>query len=564
MLLKRIRIHLWHFVWIAVVQSVLLSLLLSELIHGQILLEYPFAATFIASAVAIPLIYLIKRLHEREKALAEVRARNVTERHDTQMALRESQARFSCAFHDAAIGMALVGVDGQWLQVNSALCGIVGYTETELLATTFQAITHPEDLEADLAFTRQILNGEIPTFQMEKRYLHKRGHIVWILLSVSLVRDLSGEPLYFIAQIQDITERKNVQDQLSASQELFRAFLDNSPNMIFLKDAEGRYVLVNRQFETNFHLNGIAIVGKTDDELFPPSQAASFRANDRKVLETGVPMEFEEVTLHDDGPHTSIVFKFPLHSSDGEICIGGITADITARKKAEDALRESEQRLRDAIEDRGRLTQDLHDHGIQSIYAIGMSLETCVRLMETDARTAARKIQKGIADLYTVIAHLRDYIEGGTKSGIKAEQLIDALEELVRTIPNTESFSIELHIDSSILEELTDHMATHILHIVREALTNSLRHAKAKSGKVSLLRTPNGLHLEIRDDGIGFDIKTKEGHGWGLRNMSDRADKLDAKFELISQRGSGTIVSLDIPRFEVQHCHHVQQVRTQH
>jgi PAS domain S-box-containing protein len=557
--------NLWHFVWIAVVQSVFLSLLLSELIHGHILLEYPFAATFIACAVATPLIYLIKRLHEREKALAKMHSHNVAERHETQIALRESQARFSCAFHDAAIGMALVGVDGQWLQVNSALCSIVGYTENELLATTFQAITHPDDLETDLALTRQILNGEIPTFQMEKRYFHKGGHIVWILLSVSLVRGSSGEPLYFIAQIQDITERKRVQDQLRTSQELFRALLDNSPNMIFLKNAEGQYLLVNRQFETAFHLNGTAIVGKTDDELFPPSQATSFRANDRKVLETGVPMEFEEVAYHDDGPHTSIVFKFPLRKADGEICcIGGITADITARKEAEDALRVSEQRLRHAIEDRARLTQDLHDHGIQSLYAIGMSLETCVRLIDTDAQAAARKIQKGIADLYTLIGHLRDYVEGGGRSGIKAEQLTDALEELVRTIPNAGSFTIELQIDSSIVEELTDHLATHILHIVREALTNTLRHAKATSSKVSLLRTPDGLHLEVKDNGIGFDLKTKGGHGWGLRNMADRADKLDAKFELISQCGKGTRISLAIPRFEVQHRHHVQQVGTRH
>jgi PAS domain S-box-containing protein len=565
MLLKRIRINLWHFVWIAVVLSVLLSLLLSELLHGRILWQYPFSASLIACLVAAPLLYLIQRLLEDERALTEHYVEEAAEHLKTEIALRESQLRFKCAFHDAAIGMALATLHGDWLMVNPALCALVGYTEQELMAITYKDITHPDDLDADLALFGKLLDGEIRTYQMEKRYIHKQGHVVWILLNVSMVRDSSGQPLYCIGQMQDITARKNVQDQLSASQELFRALLNNSPNMIFLKNAEGRYVLVNRQFETNFHLNETAIVGKTDDELFPPSQAASFRANDRKVLETGLPMEFEEVAFHDDGPHTSIVFKFPLRKPDGEICcIGGITADITARKKAEDALRVSERRLRQAIEDRARLTQDLHDHGIQSIYAIGMSLETCVRLMETNAHAAARKIQKGIADLYTLITHLRDYVEGGDRGGIKAEQLTDALEELVRTIPNAESFAIELQIDSSIVQELTDHMATHILHIVREALTNTLRHAKATSSKVSLLRTTDGLHLEVRDDGIGFDLKAKDGHGWGLRNMADRADKIDAKFELISECGSGTRISLTIPRFEVQHCHHIQQIGTEH
>jgi PAS domain S-box-containing protein len=565
MLLKRIRINIWHFIWIAVVLSVLLSLLLSALLHGRALWQYPFSATLIACLVAAPLLYLIWRLLEGERALTKHYAEEAAEHLKTEIALRESQLRFKSAFHDAAIGMALGTLHGDWLMVNPALCDLVGYTEQELMAITYKDITHPDDLDADLALFGKLMHGDIRSYQMEKRYIHKQGHVVWVLLNVSMVRDSSGQPLYCIGQMQDITARKTAQDHLTASQELFRALLDNSPNMIFLKNAEGRYVLVNRQFETAFHLKETAIVGKTDDELFPPSQAASFRENDRKVLETGVPMEFEEVAFHDDGPHTSIVFKFPLRKPDGQICcIGGITADITARKKAEDALRVSEQRLRQAIEDRGRLTQDLHDHGIQSLYAIGMSLETCVRLMETDAQAAARKIQKGIAGLYTLIGHLRDYVEGGSRSGIKAEQLTDALEELVRTIPTAGSFNIELQIDSSIVEELTDHLATHMLHIVREALTNTLRHAKATSSRVSLLRTPDGLHLEVQDNGIGFDPKTKDGHGWGLRNMADRAGKLDAKFELVSRFGGGTRVSLTIPRFEGQHCDHMQQVGREH
>ncbi|HEV8329260.1 MAG TPA: PAS domain S-box protein [Nitrospiraceae bacterium] len=186
------------------------------------------------------------------------------------------QERFSSAFKDAAIGMALVGTDGQWLQVNPALCALVGYTERELSATTFQAITHPDDLDADLEFVRQMLAGEIPTYHMEKRYFHKQGQIVWILLSVSLVRDPVGQPLYFIGQIQDITERKQVQEKLRESEARLRAILDNSPTMVYLKDTEGRYLLVNHQFETAFHLTSKDIAGKTDEEIFPPNRPQRF------------------------------------------------------------------------------------------------------------------------------------------------------------------------------------------------------------------------------------------------------------------------------------------------
>jgi PAS domain S-box-containing protein len=110
--------------------------------------------------------------------------------------------------------MALVAPDGRWLQVNRAICEIVGYAERELLAINFQAITHPADLETDLAYVRQMLAGEIQTYQMEKRYYHKQGHVIWILLNVSLLHDPAGQPLYFISQIQDITNRKRAEADL--------------------------------------------------------------------------------------------------------------------------------------------------------------------------------------------------------------------------------------------------------------------------------------------------------------------------------------------------------------
>jgi PAS domain S-box-containing protein len=127
--------------------------------------------------------------------------------------LRESEERFREAFDYAAIGKALVGLDGRWLKVNRALCDIVGYSEEELLGRTFQDITHPDDLDADLAHVRQMLAGEIRYYHMEKRYFRKDGHVVWILLSVGLVHDKERRPKYFIGQIQDITARKRAEAQ---------------------------------------------------------------------------------------------------------------------------------------------------------------------------------------------------------------------------------------------------------------------------------------------------------------------------------------------------------------
>ncbi len=140
--------------------------------------------------------------------------RTDVERARVEEELREAEQRFRSSFGDAAIGMGLVGTDGRWLQVNRSLCELLGYSEQELLSKTFQDITHPDDLEMNLDQVKQVLAGKIDTSKVEKRYLHKLGHVVWTLLNVSLVRDANGIPLYFIAQIQDITESKRAEEEV--------------------------------------------------------------------------------------------------------------------------------------------------------------------------------------------------------------------------------------------------------------------------------------------------------------------------------------------------------------
>jgi PAS domain S-box-containing protein len=143
-------------------------------------------------------------------------ARDVSTERRRDAELREAEERFRSAFENAPIGIALVGPDGDWLRVNRTLCELLGYTEEELLGRTFQQITYPEDLDADLEFVRQVLAGEIRTYQMEKRYLRKDGSLVWALLSVSLVRGDDGDPRYFVSQIEDISARKRYDEELSA------------------------------------------------------------------------------------------------------------------------------------------------------------------------------------------------------------------------------------------------------------------------------------------------------------------------------------------------------------
>lgn len=135
---------------------------------------------------------------------------DITERKVNEDVLRESEERFHSVFEAAAIGMAIVDIDGRFVQVNKALCQIVGYTSDELLKKTFIDITHPDDLEADLGYVKQLLDGTISTYQLEKRYTHKDGQIIWILLTGSVVHDTNQNVKYFIAQIMDISQQKSL------------------------------------------------------------------------------------------------------------------------------------------------------------------------------------------------------------------------------------------------------------------------------------------------------------------------------------------------------------------
>src|SRR6185503_4442898 len=150
-----------------------------------------------------------------------------------------------------------------------------------------------------------------------------------------------------LTMVRDITERKNAEQALRENQSLLKTIMDHSPAVVFLKDREGRYLYVNSRFKVLVRLPLEQVLGKTDAELFSADEAAAFRANDLAVLESGAPSQFEEIAVHPDGPHTSVVYKFPVFDAAGRPCAtGGIVTDISERKRIEEALRESEARFR--------------------------------------------------------------------------------------------------------------------------------------------------------------------------------------------------------------------------
>ena len=181
---------------------------------------------------------------------------DITERKQREEADHETQQRVRSAFDDASIGMALVGLDGRWLQVNGALLDILGYADAELLATDFQNITHPDDLAGDLERVHQLLDGAIPSYQLEKRYRHRDGHYVWALLSVRLVRDREGLPMYFIAQIQDVSQRRKDAEALVESERFVRSTLDALRAQVAILDERGVILATNQAWNDYAAIDG--------------------------------------------------------------------------------------------------------------------------------------------------------------------------------------------------------------------------------------------------------------------------------------------------------------------
>lgn len=190
---------------------------------------------------------------------------DITERKRAEEALRESEATFAAAFENAPIGKAIVSTEGRFLRVNRMLCDIVGYSESELLTASFQDITHKDDLELDLENLHKTLRHEIKSYQMEKRYLHKSGSIVWVLLSVAMVDDEQGVPAFFVSQIQDISERKRAEQRIQQLNRLYAVLSGINETIVREKNADA-LLTASCAIAVEKGLFGMAWIGLVDGE----------------------------------------------------------------------------------------------------------------------------------------------------------------------------------------------------------------------------------------------------------------------------------------------------------
>lgn len=284
-------------------------------------------------------------MDELELSLGKKRLqREIAQHREAELALTQLERRFQNAFELSAIGMALVSPEGYWLQVNRKLCELLGYSETELLEHTFQELTYPEDLQSDMAYVERVKRGEIDSYEIEKRYLHRDGTLVWAMLSVSAVRDEAGRLLHFISQVQDISDRKRAESALRQSEARKAAILDTALDCIITIDHEGRIQEWNPAAEKTFGYPRESVLGQVLSELIvPPELREKHNAGLSRYMATGdgaiIGKRVELPAVRADGERITVELAVvPIPFADPPVFTGHLR-DISERNRHDERLR---------------------------------------------------------------------------------------------------------------------------------------------------------------------------------------------------------------------------------
>ena len=273
--------------------------------------------------------------------------RDITKRKKADQKMRESEERFRSTFEQVAVGICHVSPEGRFLRVNQKLCAILGYTSDELLSLTLQAVTHPDDLVSDLEYVRQVLADEIKTYSMEKRFLRKDGSQPWANLTVSLTRDTSGVPQYFIAVVEDISFRKIAEDALRQSEDKFRSIVENSLAGMFTVDEAYHFIYVNDELCRVLGRSRESLLGSDFRKvLSDDSRALVAERYIRRQRGEKIPPRYEIDVVRGDGKTRHIEIRVAVvRDASGLIRTMGQLIDVTEGKQAEELLRIERERF---------------------------------------------------------------------------------------------------------------------------------------------------------------------------------------------------------------------------
>jgi PAS domain S-box-containing protein len=517
---------------------------------------------------------------------------DITPQKQIEVALRESEQQFKATFNQAAVGIAQVLPDGTWLRVNQKLCEIVGYCYEELLARTFQDITHPDDLDLDLNYIRQMIAGEIQTYSMEKRYIRKDHSIVWINLTVALVRDSDGQPKYFISVIEDIDRKKQLEAErqqaelaLRQSEERFRSAME------FSGIGTWDWNLLTGQLVWND--NSFRLLGYQPHECEPDYQTwrnrvhpvdveAAEQAIQSAILTRSSYFSDYRVVWGDDSVHwISARGRVIYNSANQPIRLLGVTLDITERKTAEIALQQLNATLEQRIEDRTMQLTEINQELEAFTYSVSHDLRAPLRILQGFAQALEEDYGAHFDDL----AHT--YIQSISDSAVQMDTLINDLlsySRLSRTQIELQLIDLNAVVDSALRQlhrEIEERQAIVqiqsplpsvianrpiLIQVVTNLISNALKFVELPNQPVIIIAAQveeNSVRLTIEDNGIGIapeyqdrifgvferlhGIETFPGTGIGLAIVRKGIERMGGQVGVESQLGHGSRFWIVLP-----------------
>ena len=470
---------------------------------------------------------------------------DVSERQAIEEELRLSQQRFLNAFNTAPQGMALVGPDGRWLEVNAELCRMLGYSREELQALTYQQITHPDDLDADQQNVANLLAGRINAYQMEKRYLDKQGRTLWVLLSVSLVRDGEGQPVHFVSQIQDFSDRVVAEHAVREREHYLSTLLDNVVDAIVSIDEQGRIETFNHAAEKIFGYLQAEVAGQNINQLIPQMAA--------EVLRQGCALDqFGEMDgLRQNGERFPMELAMSQISHQGQRRFITVIRDITERKRIEQMKNEFVSTVSHEL--RTPLTAIAGSLGLINGGALG-EVPQAMRQMLSIAHSNSQRLSALINDLLD----MDKLVAGKMHFDLQASLMQPLLEQaLLHNQPYAEQHQVALRLQVED-DALVRVDAQRLAQVMANLLSNAAKFSPAGgSVLVRLQRLGEVLRVSVSDNGPGIpeafkprifskfsqadsgDTRQQGGTGLGLAICKEIIERMGGTIGFDSSPGQG-------------------------
>jgi len=268
---------------------------------------------------------------------------DITQLKRTEAALRQSETEFRAVFEHSAIGMALVDVEGHPVRSNPALERALGYTAKELRRMAFAEFTHPEDVNRDVALSQSLLAGERDSYQIEKRFIRKNGEITWGRMTASLIRREDGAPVFGIGMVEDVTDRKKMEEAVRASERLRSLVYNGTSDALFYVGVEGpgryRYLSVNPAFSQATGLAEAQVVGRLLHEVLAPETLEIVLAKFGEVVREKRTVRWEQTVTFPAGVRHGEVAMTPLCDDNGVVTnLVGTVRDVTERRQNEERI----------------------------------------------------------------------------------------------------------------------------------------------------------------------------------------------------------------------------------